>query len=397
MKQNAILHPEVAVRLLTPADDGHQYFFGYYDLPAISGNGSLHLVNRVPFRDRLPRSGDVADLCLLDLTRPDQAPVPFAQTSAWNFQQGALAQWVPEGSSEQVLYNDWNGKTYETVICRPATGQERRIGKPVATVSPDGRWGLSLNFDRIWDFRPGYGYCCQKDRWTDDPQPEEDGIWLVNLLSGDSRLLISYAQLGMLYNDSPELENRKIVVNHITFNRTSDRFLFLVRFFPEPGGHWLTGLGTADLSGIVYKLRPYTYASHYHWRDGRTILIHADPGTGKALVELDDLSQNTRVYDPDFFSQDIHCSYSPDRRWIVGDGYPDKDGYQAIQLYDRHSKKGLVVGRFQSPAVPVVDIRCDLHVRWHPSGRAITFDSTHEGFRGVYFMDLGNVIDASGH
>lgn len=390
---NSSVDPRVAVRRITPADDGYQYFFGYYDIPAFSGDGRHHLVNRVAFRDRLPAATDTSELCHIDLTAAEPAVTPFARTAAWNFQQGSLLQWYPEGSSESVLYNDWDGNSYRTVIRNLRTGQARSFDRPVANVSPDGRWGLSLNFDRIWNFRPGYGYCNRKDAWFDDPQPADDGIWLLDLESGASRLLTSYAQLGALFNRDPALRTRKIVVNHITFNRTSDRFLFLVRYFPEAGGHWQTGLGTSDLNGSLYLLRPYTYASHYHWRDDRVILIHADGGAGHALYELTDQSQACTIYDRSFFDKDIHCSYSPDRRWIVGDGYPDKEGFRAIRLFDRKTQTGITAGRFLSPPVPVTDIRCDLHVRWSPDGRSISFDSTHEGFRGVYRMDLSAIID----
>ncbi|MDW7655672.1 MAG: hypothetical protein SCM11_00710 [Bacillota bacterium] len=391
--ENSSFDPRISIRRITPAGDGKQYFFGYYDIPAFSGDGRYHLVNRVAFRDRLPEASDTSELCLIDLASDGYPVSPIARTAAWNFQQGSLLQWYPEGSSEQVLFNDWNGAVYQTVIRNIGTGAERRIDRPVANVSPDGRWGLSLNFDRIWNFRPGYGYCNRKDAWYDDPQPEMDGIWLVDLTSGSSRLLASYARIGALFNQDPALRARKIVVNHITFNRTSDRFLFLVRYFPESGGHWLTGLGTADLDGSIYLLRPYTYASHYHWRDDQVILIHADGGEGHALYELTDQAQAYTIYDRSFFDKDIHCSYSPDRRWIVGDGYPDKEGFRAIQLYDRKTQSGFTVGRFLSPPVPITDIRCDLHVRWSPDGRSISFDSTHEGFRGVYLMDLGEVIN----
>ena len=36
----------------------------------------------------------------------------------------------------------------------------------------------------------------------------------------------------------------------------------------------------------------------------------------------------------------------------------------------------------------ITDVRCDLHPRWNRKGNAITFDSTHEGFRGIYRVEL---------
>jgi hypothetical protein len=390
---NGVKDLQAPVRRLTPDDQAYQYFFGYYDLPAFSGDGRYHLCNRVHFRDRLPVAGDINQLGLIDLIRESAEFIPLGETKAWNFQQGSMLQWYPEGSSDQVLYNTWDETGYGAAICQIKSGQTRRVDRPLAAVSPDGRYGLSINFNRVWNFRPGYGYCNEKDRWFDDPQPAEDGVFLVDLTGDESRLILDYQRLGALFNLDPALRAHKIVVNHITFNRTSDRFLFLVRYFPSAGQTgWKTGLGTADLDGNVYLLRSYTYASHYHWRDGKTLLIHADAGAGPALYELTDLSQGYQILNPSIFQKDIHCSYSPDRRYIVGDGYPDASGYRAIQFYDSQTDQGMVLGRFLSPAVPVTDIRCDLHVRWHPSGRMLSFDSTHEGFRGVYLLDLAHLV-----
>lgn len=45
-------------------------------------------------------------------------------------------------------------------------------------------------------------------------------------------------------------------------------------------------------------------------------------------------------------------------------------------------------GRFDTPLKYQRGPRCDLHARWNQTGDQIVFDSTHEGNRQVYVMDL---------
>lgn len=369
--------------------DGAHYFYGYYDNPAITADNRLHLCNRVSFMDRLPVDGDVNELGWFDLETGEFHV--FAHTTAWNFQQGSMLQWLG-GQDNVAVYNNWNGTSYEAVVQNVFTGDKRVLPHPVANVSPDGKWGIVLNFNRIYDFRPGYGYCNRQDPWKEIPAPDDDGLGLMNMETGEMNLLFSYRQIEQIFADKPAHRGKKIVVNHATFNTTSDRLLFLVRYFPEPGGEWETALGTSDLQGNIYKLREYTYASHYFWRDSKKLLIYADGGEGAGLYELADGSREYKLYEKEFFNQDIHCSYSPDRAFIIGDGYADAENYRPLFLYHIATGRGMLLGQFYASDLGDFDIRSDLHCRWMHDGKRITFDSIHEGFRGLYTMDLSEAM-----
>lgn len=378
----------VKVERISPAD-GFHYYYGYYDNPALTADDRMHLCNRVSFMDRLPQAGDICELGWFDLETKEFHG--FAQTAAWNFQQGCMLQWL-SGHDGCAVYNSWNGTDYEAIIHYVFTGEKRVLPNPVANVSPDGKWGIVLNFNRIYDFRPGYGYCNRQDPWKDIPAPDADGLRVMNMETGETRMLFSYHQLEEMFADKDVYKGRKIVINHATFNTDSDRLLFLLRYFPEPGGEWETALGTTDVQGNIYKLRGYTYASHYFWKDRKTLLIYADGGEGPGLYELTDGTQEYKLYDKVFFNQDIHCSYSPDYKFIIGDGYADAEGYRPLFLYHRARGRGMLLGRFYSPDLGNFDIRSDLHCRWMHGGTQITFDSIHEGFRGLYRMDLSEAM-----
>ncbi len=383
------------VRVISP-DDGYHYFFGYYDLNAYHENGKYHLANRVKFMDRLPTAEDVCELGYLDLETREFTK--FAETTAWNFQQGALMTYNAENYDE-VFYNVRRGEhEYATCIHNLATGEKRYTDRACGCISPNGRWGLAINFARIYDFRPGYGYAGPKDPFYDVNIPAEDGIFLVDMQTGKSRLLASYERISREFPNEI-YKDAKFVVNHITFNRTSDRFLFLYRNFPTPTAPgWKTSLITCDLEGNLYERLHNTFVSHYHWKNDRQIMFYGEVDQVCGVHLVDDLSDDYITYDAPELTfdrrvvekgfNDIHCIYSPDGRYFIGDNYPKKELTRHIYLYD--VEKGTCEDIYGEPTVkpPVIDIRCDLHDRWNVAGDKISFDSTAEGKRQIREMDM---------
>ena len=193
------------LRILTP-DDGGNYFFGYYDMPATDSKGR-HLAHRTAFADRLPDISDIAEIGYLE----DGRFYKIAETTAWNFQQGAMLRYHPT-AADTVCYNAVKDGNYVTVTHNYVTGEKRFTDRAVASVSPDGAKGLAVNFGRIFAFRPGYGYAGCADRYAEEAAPRRDGVFLTDMKSGSSELLLSYAD--MLEESSkraerqPRLENR---------------------------------------------------------------------------------------------------------------------------------------------------------------------------------------------
>jgi len=405
VKEN-IKNAKAGIRRLSP-NDGFHYFYGYYDNPAFSKNNEWHLCHRVNFWGRLPVKDDICELGAVNIKT--SVWEKLAETAAFNFQQGSMLQWYPANrpdladslestdseessdsrESEAVIYNIRDGNEYRSVVHNIRTGHKRVLPAAIANVSQDGKWGLAINMNRIYDFRPGYGYSGNRDKWHDIPQPQDDGIRVINMETGGIEFILDCSKIGILFSIDP---NEKTVINHITFNPGSSRILFLIRTFPSAQKGWLTGLGTIGRDGKNFcMMNPMSLASHYHWRDRDHLLIWAKINDVTGMYLLTDQKNEAVLLDPDFFRQDIHCIYSPDRRYILGDGYFDKVGYRQIFLYDTYTRKGQTLLEAYSDPAAVGDIRCDLHNRWSRDGRFISFDSTHEGFRGLYLMDLTEI------
>jgi len=374
-------------------------FFGYYDLQPWSADGRRHLAHRVSFMDRLPDADDQAEMGTIDGTTGHFTTL--ATTAAWNFQQGAMLQWNPRRPDEEIIYNARHDGAFGAVIHNLISGQKRFLSRPVATVATAGTTALSINFSRMLDFRPGYGYAGIPDPYAGVPAPEDDGIYRLDLVSGAVAQILSLAELRERFaaHFGAHLRGAKVLVNHITLNPSATRFLFLLRSMPMPGqpaNGWLTMVATADVDGRnVHVFNGHGGASHYCWRGDRHILIYADlPGGGDMqLCLVEDQTQRFDLLDRDVFGFDGHCSYSPDQRFLLYDSYPDATCYRKLLVYDIARRRAIPLAELYSVRT-AEDARCDLHPRWSRDGSFVSFDSTHEGVRGVYTMDVREICHA---
>ncbi|MDF2721208.1 MAG: hypothetical protein K0Q59_883 [Paenibacillus sp.] len=394
MSEPAFQKRELVPSVRLTEGDLHQ-FYGYYDNPSFSGNDRYHLVHRVPFCDRLQQAGDRAEIGMIELA--SGAYTALAETTAWNFQQGSMLQWNPAAPDEEIIYNVTLDGQYRAAVLNVRTQAIRYMEQPVANVDPTGRLALSINFGRMFDFRPGYGYADIVDPFKNEHHPAEDGVYCIDVKTGASKLVLSLEAIWSFLKPIFQAEEAKLTINHITFNTDGSRFLFLARWTPasQQRGH-LTALLTANADGSGLQcLSTSTMQSHYHWRDPGKFVMWGGGPEGSQLYEYDDVpfdSGAPSVLDAGYFLRDGHCSYSPDRNWLLYDSYPDRDSLRHLYVYDLKRKVGTTLGSYYSPPAITGDIRCDLHPRWSRSGTSISFDSTHEGHRHVYAMDLRELL-----
>jgi len=368
------------VKIITPKDEYH-YFFAYYDMRATGdGINQRHLAHRVKFMDRLPEADDICELGYLE----DGRFVKFAETTAWNFQQGAMLQYHPKEEGV-VYYNVDLGGSFSTVTHNILSGEKRYTDRATACISPDGRYGLAVNFGRIFAFRPGYGYKGFADEFEEVNAPGEDGVFLTDMETGRSSILVSYKDILPL---SGFAEDDKILVNHITFNTASNKYVMLVRdFYVGKKPVWTTSMMVGDLSGNVKCVLKNTVVSHYYWTGENEILAFCRvPGQKMMLYFINVETGETRSVDSFYFdgpdNWDVHCSLSPDGRYIIGDGYP-RDGYRHIISFDLKTGESKSILAAKTVIPECGDIRCDLHARFVFNGKYVSFDTTQSGRREI--------------
>ncbi len=131
----------------------------------------------------------------------------------------------------------------------------------------------------------------------------------------------------------------------------------------------------------------------FAWRDTKHIMISTDLSGQMQFLEFVDRDRTFEPFGHGAFPSSGHNAFSPDRQWVVCDSSPQEiERMSELMLYHIPEGKKYTLGQVHSPAIYTRDIRCDLHPRWSPDGKAVTFDSVHGGTRQVYLADVSDIV-----
>jgi len=368
------------LRPLTHGPSHH--FFGYYGIPPWDGAQARLLCLESDFQDHIPAPEEPARVGLVDADSGAFSPV--AETHAWNVQQGAMLHWDPRHPNRRILFNDRRSDdaTAEivSVIHDLESGSTRDLPRAINAVSHDGRHALSLTYGRLSRCRRVVGYRGVVDPHANDPHPVDDGVFLMDLETGEARLVVSIAEAyERLVPRHPELRERHLWFNHVVFSRGDARFLFLART-TDPDGTLQTGMFTANLDGSeLREVIPYgRRVSHFDWRDDRHIVATCSfRGLAKEHVLLTDGADDAHLLGEGLLRGDGHCCFSPNGAWLLTDERHDETLERSLVLYHPETGAFHRLGRypmFESRYISG-DLRCDLHPRWNRTGDALCIDA----------------------
>lgn len=353
-------------------------FFGYYDIPQYQ-DGKL-LVTTVPLKARTAR--DSAQLCWVE----EDTGIfhPIAETRAWCWQQGCRLRWHPV-LPDTVMYNDVDGDRYVCRVVHLEQGQLQVHPRALYDVTPDGRYGLSLDYPRLQRLRPGYGYDVLPDRSAGVCVPEDDGVVRVDLQTGETSVLVSFRQLVEL---SPEAAAYENYVNHISVAPDGRRAMFFHLWKKDrrwDGRLYTVRLDGTELTCVSKEILP----SHYcWWGPERLMFTSVGFGGSASYYHLYDLTTGTvERLDGDHLQRDGHPTFLPVGDRFVSDTYPLEGAVQRLFLSDIHGTGHELICEVYSDPRLFDEQRCDLHPRLSADGRSVTVDTTfRDGKRSVLLL-----------
>jgi hypothetical protein len=375
------------VRRLTPADQ--HFIHGYYVLQPWDEDEQLFLCQRLPFGDRLPRASDAATVGVID--RDDGSFTPLGASTAWNYKLGTMPHWVP-GRKRTILYNTYEGDAYRARMTRVDDGSSELVDHPVFTVSRDGKYGYGHDYGRVHALRPGYGYGSHGGVASLDIAPPGDGLVRVSLETGSADLIVSYAELASYCTTEP---TTPLLIGRSLTNWSSTRVLISFRYHDPGTDTWPTAIVTMDpTGGDRHLLVDFdNVPKHFDWFDDERLFIWATyPDTGRGWHLVTDRTDQHEPIARGSLEVDGHVSRLVGGGPMLTDTFPDAERRQHLFLYGPASDQVVKLGSWDSPWMGSMDLRCDLDPSWSPTGRLVTFNSIHEGFRACYVTDVGDTV-----
>ena len=361
------------------------HFFGYIgQCKTIPWNASGRYILglEIDTINRMPKPEEGATIFLID-THDENNMVKVDKTYAWNPQQGTMFYWHPLEAETQFFFNDRDLETGKVFTVLYDIEKKSRIKEfhhdDVAIgnggVSPTGNAFLALNYGRLARLRLVTGYPEALDWSRDERTPAYDGIFKVDIETGEKSLLVSYQQLeDLLEREGKNLAHTGLFINHTLWNRKGDRVYFFVR------GNWgkkivengvkLERLNIAcsiHADGSNLTVHDQLIGGHPEWGEGSTLIGRVEEK--QVLYDVDAKKIIGQLGTPEIFPDpEGDISLSPDAKWFVN-GHKDgtRNYYSIYRISDGAFVRsdGIDKGEFSG------DIRIDPAPRWNRTNNAI--------------------------
>lgn len=376
------------VRQLTHGPAHHFYgYIGHVGNSPYSADGRHLVALRTTFQDRMPNAGDVADIVLLDAER-NFAVTKIEETRGWNPQQGAMMYWNPEAPERQFFFNDRDPKTGKVFTALFDIGLKKRVreyrfdDRPIANggVKQDGGLFAAINYARMARLRPVTGYPGAWD-WTEGVlHPADDGLSVVDVKTGERKLLVSFKQMrDALVARHPQIDQKPLFLNHTLWNREGDRIFFFVR----------GDFAAKDRINVPMTVRPdgseltehLFIGGHPEWDFKSRMLGRVED----KLIRYDAVSKQVvdTVGGPETFRDpEGDTSLSRDGRWLVNGAVTGQTMHFTIM---RMSDRAVLKTEEFSRGAYSGDVRIDPAPCWNRAGDRFAFPAlAKDGTRQMF-------------
>ncbi len=365
---------------------GHETFAGYYEIQPVSKDGMAVAAHAARTARKTLTGQEMTSVGWFDIGSGDWNPV--AETRLWCWQMGARLRWWDSAGPRTLAFNAmFDGKPAHCLA--DEEGLRQHCDVPLFDVNEEAGLGLSLNFARLARCRPGYGYPLLDDPFVRENMPSGDGVVLAHFASGKTQLTYAIPDFARLVPGAHDGEYHYL--NAALLSPKASRFSVLYKRLPSPDDvhSWTVDavIGNCDGSGLTRV--PLTgRASHYWWIDEDRIVYTSNRGINADYVVFDCRDGSLTPLSSAAPTVDGHPSlHYKSGNWIT-DTYPDLYSEQTLFVMSKEARERREIGRLAADRRYQDEWRCDLHPRWSRDGKSVFVDSTHDGHRALYRVDV---------
>ncbi len=407
-KDNFWFSPYLKRVFETPSAECSEWF-GYYNYDVLNSDQSRMLCGRSKCDGVAPEKGMTLELGYYEI--PSGKWHHLGDTDSWNWQQGAMLQWLEKDSGEKcAIYNCSKGNRLISRIVNIDTGASKDLDWPIYGITPDKKKSITLDLERSYWCR-AYHYQSVVNPQKDGDIYEDDGIFEIDLENNTRKKLISIKDI-INTDKRDSFDEQKHWVEHIMINPSGTRFCFLHRFSPRDSVlKYTTRLFIANIDGTNLRCIPGWESvrwSHFGWCGDDSFAIYTyfpskydptpshtsfqikgySPGNlirallRKAIallpnrlsiwlgsphssyqfyrIDNDGSVKFERLLDPKLSQIDGHPSFTQNGSYMISDTYGDKRSWQSLFVYNLDTRRTTLLARFLAfyngnPA------SCDLH------------------------------------
>ena len=412
------------VTCVTP-DDGF-YVHTFFDVIPWSPSQNLLTVTKLPYQEKTPRWGDVAEVCVIDLKNETIETV--YKTKAWSFQLGANVQWGEK--SDRFLYcNDIINDKPVCVRIDLETGNSKAYSGAKYDLAPDEKSVISPNLLTMNIHQYGYAV---PDKAYGKPGVfrkedfEKEGLWKTKLETNETKLLVGFPQfLEKVEGPDEDLEYYQksiLYLFHSKFNKQNTRIYQVMRGMVGNDGRdaslFSMNVDGSNLKQCLTREKWNQKAkfggsgNHPNWHpDGEHIVMNCIP----SWLGYENMMFCQFKYDGSDFKvlSEMHLgsghpSINADSSYLLADTYPKQNwvvspkGEVPIRLIDLNTDEEQMIcsvptdvgnnGKAYKKDEPGSQYKLDPHPVWGRDYKKVCFNGAPEGRRQVFIADLKEII-----
>ena len=415
---NFILDNKIDIISSTPKEFDHSV--GYHDIKPFNIKNDGHLlIHRYPQNTIGSKKNLSIDLCLWDHKKGFFEKID--ESTAWSWEQGSRLQWLDEN---RIIYNKEIDNKFVSCVYNKNNMEKLIFSNPIYSIKKDKF--LTLNYSRLWNQWKNYGYFSNSITQNNFENDENDGIFLCDF-KGNKKLILSINDAIKICS----LKNikKKFFLAHPTYNPSGNKFVSILRFFND-SGTLISFLICTNLDTLEHQLLAREKVSHFEWLNDHKLvvwcrksskkieLLRFNKFTEKYIISnvkkiinnlnpslkqkitsthyyVIDLNNNNQVQilDKDILTEDGHPQISTNKNFLITDTYANNRGFQKLLFYEIKKDKTHEIGEFKVDNNLInKGLKYDLHPRWNFDDNLISIDSSHEGSRQSYILNLERYI-----